>query len=602
MPSRFFSTLRHSLAVTAAAVALAVACFFLFSWHYNVLPYDYHPDEPGKVAQILYNWRNFHHPLLMLETAQLLRQWLHWPPLTYPSLPDPNFEQYMQKLTELGRRVCAGYAAGAVVLLALTGGLLAGWRGGLAVGLCCGLLHPLVIFAHDFKEDTTLCFGLALFALTAVAFWQALVCRPQHHPPTAASARTPAPPSALKMCLLSIGMGLASGVASSGKYVGMATLPVALLLALAGPTGRRGWPALFWRPARALGVLIGWVAAFSLINWRIFSHWPRFLNGFFSELEHGLSEHYGLTTSLPNTLWLELLNQQLTRPVWLGVLCCLIFQLTSRWTSRPPMPSTTTPSPTETPAYPLAPGSWILPGLALLYLAMLLASPLFFSRYALPVFLFLHATAGLGLVTAAHAASQVWDPPAAHENLFFRSLAPRPAMTLTLAALLLLVIAVQLPLCLDNLRQIRQDSRLQFLAWVRAHMPPGSHILQDSYVGLPTGWLQLDGNRGRIQVSCPGIFAADRSTLSMLFPRRITHVAVCDLSYGRLFNPRIRPTPGTETLYQRRRNFYEQLFRTATLEWEYVPPRPTGGYVNPAIRLYRLSSPSPVRRTSQAGN
>jgi hypothetical protein len=58
----------------ALALLLAGASLWMFTQN-NDFPLDYHPDEPGKVAQLMHpdQIRNFNHPLLMLETANAVR-------------------------------------------------------------------------------------------------------------------------------------------------------------------------------------------------------------------------------------------------------------------------------------------------------------------------------------------------------------------------------------------------------------------------------------------------------------------------------------------------------------------------------------------------
>ena len=58
------------------ALAMASVSFHLFTRN-NDFPLNYHPDEWTKVEQIasFRQYRNANHPLLMLESANLARQW-----------------------------------------------------------------------------------------------------------------------------------------------------------------------------------------------------------------------------------------------------------------------------------------------------------------------------------------------------------------------------------------------------------------------------------------------------------------------------------------------------------------------------------------------
>ena len=46
-----------------------LVCLFLYSL-YNGFPSDYHPDEHRKAEQVASGQFNFHHPLLLINTAR----------------------------------------------------------------------------------------------------------------------------------------------------------------------------------------------------------------------------------------------------------------------------------------------------------------------------------------------------------------------------------------------------------------------------------------------------------------------------------------------------------------------------------------------------
>ena len=48
-----------------------VACAFLLNTRHNQFAYFYHPDEPGKVEQVIEGKWNFNHPMLLLSTAKV---------------------------------------------------------------------------------------------------------------------------------------------------------------------------------------------------------------------------------------------------------------------------------------------------------------------------------------------------------------------------------------------------------------------------------------------------------------------------------------------------------------------------------------------------
>ena len=61
---------RDSVLLAVWAVALLCVCFVLNTRH-NRFPYYYHPDEPGKVEQIMEGRWNLHHPPLLLALTKL---------------------------------------------------------------------------------------------------------------------------------------------------------------------------------------------------------------------------------------------------------------------------------------------------------------------------------------------------------------------------------------------------------------------------------------------------------------------------------------------------------------------------------------------------
>ena len=74
-----FSALKHAAVQTAAPLGPALFLAILSLWVFtrnNDFPLDYHPDERGKVLQLIdpTHTRNFNHPLLMLEAAAAVRR------------------------------------------------------------------------------------------------------------------------------------------------------------------------------------------------------------------------------------------------------------------------------------------------------------------------------------------------------------------------------------------------------------------------------------------------------------------------------------------------------------------------------------------------
>jgi hypothetical protein len=180
-------------------------------------PYFYHTDEPGKARQIIEGSRNLHHPLLMLESANLLVRALGRP-------LEP------QAVTETGRLLSAIFCALAAGLLALTMAAFRPWPEAMLAGVLLLFQPDVQEYARFFKEDPSLMFGWAC-VFAAMAWFE-------RHPglwPTVA-------------------LGAAVGVAASGKYVGIVMLlPAVCLMVMVvrraradGLSGRKpvSWPVL----------------------------------------------------------------------------------------------------------------------------------------------------------------------------------------------------------------------------------------------------------------------------------------------------------------------------------------------------------------------
>jgi hypothetical protein len=119
-----------------AAIVFAI-CMFLYSRD-NAFPYYYHPDEPGKVGQILANERNFNHPLLLLTVTDLMSELA-------------GMEGSPQEVVEAGRWVAAGFAAIAVAALALLAMHYQGLWAGICVGAIGAMSHRMLEYAHFMK-------------------------------------------------------------------------------------------------------------------------------------------------------------------------------------------------------------------------------------------------------------------------------------------------------------------------------------------------------------------------------------------------------------------------------------------------------------------
>ncbi len=540
----------RGLLMTGALSLLWLVCLLPLTLHNTVLPYRYHADERTKAEQVLHDMRNFHHPLLLVESAQYASRW-------WLGRPDPQSPSSvtLQRIVEVGRFLSAAFAATAIAALALTAYWMRGWLGMLCVGVVAGLSPSLLIYAHDFKEDTALVMGLALVLAGLAA------CYRYRNLPTIAA------------------LGVACGLAVSGKYVGIVGLAIALpvVWTLAMPPrstrpSRRRW--------RLVVLLATFVAVTLVINHRALMDWPSFAKSFSFEARHGMTDHDGVTTGLPNVHWLFQWWRETTLPI--AALAGLHLLLTLRhWRQRTPLARIVALSPA-------------------VYLTMLtLACPIPFNRYLLPVMVLTHFIAGLGVLDAAGLAlklSQRFFSTSAGawsrlgEATSFSSTLPRWAIALVL---LLLVSARQAPLMADYLRQFPDDSRRRLDDWLRQESPGGMRILSDFSAGLPLGFMQPAAGRdaGTNIVLSTGLFAAEWGSLDNVRSLGITHVAMCELAYDRYVNPMIHPTASRAGEYESRRAFYQGLLDRGEIIWDSQAGSthaPTGSYTNPRVLLVKL--------------
>ena len=82
------------------------AAMVLFTDHAEQ-PFYYHQDEPGKVLQVIHRRKNFHHPLLMLTTAEVARK----------ALLHGDAEDDRQRVVEMARTIMAVFSAASATLM-----------------------------------------------------------------------------------------------------------------------------------------------------------------------------------------------------------------------------------------------------------------------------------------------------------------------------------------------------------------------------------------------------------------------------------------------------------------------------------------------------
>ena len=534
------------------AAALAAVLFAGSLWLFtraNTFPHEYHPDEPGKGPQVLEGRRNYRHPQLLLETATLLSA-VRGEMAGLPSRPKvsalPDGRERVQRAVETGRDVSAFFAAGAVALLALT----AYQSAGLAALLLCGVglvgCGPLLVNAHFMKEDAALVFGLSAVTLAGRVAWE---------------RRGADLPARLRTAGL---LGAACALAVSGKYVGIvAVLPAVWLLLPRGtpPADRR---QLLGRFAVGLAVVV------LCVNWRVVKNLPTFVRAIGGQVADGVVEHKGLTMAKPTPFFAAAVAESVPAYVLLpagvaAVAGSMAARRGDRWAA----------------AVGLAP---------IAYLAFVSFSSAPNHRHVLPVVVLGYLSAAV-LVGAA--LSKLPKP---------RLLAPALAVPLAVAVGLL-----HAPRAAAHIAQFADDSRGRAARWVDDQLPDDAVVLQDAAAELHLSDASpaADGRDedGRVVTR---EFAPEMGPLEGLPASGVTHVAVCDVAYGRYFDPHIVPVPEFRPEYDRRRAWYDRLFREGRLVWEAQPIAPTYAVTSPTVRVYELpnaaevqdKSGTPIRETS----
>jgi 4-amino-4-deoxy-L-arabinose transferase-like glycosyltransferase len=506
--------LKH-IAVTLFSLVALLASVFLYSRN-NDFSSFFHTDEPGKATQLVTNKRLYLHPQLLLETTDLALK-------LFRDRSKENLEEG-RDLILMGRRVSAIFAALCVVALGLVGYYYAGLRGLVLGALSVALCPSLLINAHYMKEETALVFGIALTLLAALIYSKA-VSRRSH-------------------AFALVFLGVAAGIAVSGKYIGIIALPAALLFVSFTTPWRR-------IPSCWGAVLVACATTAALINYRIFAHWSSFRSGLNYDLNDIVAHHFdGTTMNRPNLFLAKALIRE-TMPHVLVFAGAYLISLAWFWkrTSR-----------------------WdlffvLFVGFSVVLLSFSIA-PIY--RYNLLIIVMLHLMAALGVVRLAG---------------FF----PTPVGWIVMILALALMVPLQLQRCVNYLDQFANDSRVRLRRFVAHNLPADSAMLADQYA-LPK--YDDDPHLAEDERELPiklysNFWAADYGELQSLPGLGFNYVAVSELAYWRFFDPEVLPAPN-DWHYAARRRFYEQLFATGELVWSSTPDPPSFSFVNPALRLYRL--------------
>lgn len=528
----FWLRAANALAVALFCTGLFCLCLWLYTRN-NTFPYTFHPDEPGKVNQLMYQTRNYNHPQLMLEATT---QYMKWLPPTF----DP------QKTAIAGRQVSAFFGASAAVMFALTAYLCAGWWGLVLGAIVVGFCPPLLTYSHYLKEDTALLVGIAMTVLASRIVWMTRRWW----------TRIPA----------WIFLGIACAVATSGKYAGAMAISFPLLLMFLAPGFRWYRP-----PLRLLLFLPAFILALGLINHRTLNpagidvmhiihqpnDWqsifdPAFLHGLENEADHAMSQHFGLTAHQPNTYMIRSAFVQTWPYITItAMLFPLILLLTRRQ-------------------------GWIWEALAILFTVIctlvLSYSVILFPRYALPIVAMFHLFAAIGIAR------------------LLIGLPGLPILRRSLGIIVtLILLAVLGSRCLDYTWQFGHDSRYTVIKWITDNLPKNARVYGDAYAELDN---RLTDARPDLNTNVSFFLPDIISDVDSIARYGGGYVVICQLSYDRYFEPSNIPAVGQEHRIERNHRFYQTLLEKHKPVWESVPAHPIDAFTNPIIKIYYIPKAS----------
>lgn len=256
--AREFSAPKLSWQHCLAAALFAILALFL-STRDNRFPSSYHPDESSKTRQVLDGDYNFHHPLLLLDTARLV-------------MAVARVSPEEESVTIAGRWASAGFTSAAIFALVLAATLMGGQAAGIFAGCLLVANHQLFELAHYFKEDSSALMGVACFFLALLAYDRA--------------------PSAARSIIL----GVALGLAISAKYLCALVTPLAFLLIGLRRGDTRPWRDAILCAAAALAVA-------TTINLPMLSQLEKSSGGFERELEFAVHGHQGIGRDVPHGVY-----------------------------------------------------------------------------------------------------------------------------------------------------------------------------------------------------------------------------------------------------------------------------------------------------------
>jgi hypothetical protein len=327
------------------------------------------------------------------------------------------------------------------------------------------------------------------------------------------------------------------------------------------------WRTLILRPIVFAATFL---LALGIMNHRALDNWNGFRGGLDRETEHALTGHMGIIMNQPNGFVLETTWREVPVHAWV-LAAIFIVTLPILWRRR-------------------GGGTWWRESgwqiaalfFAIAWVIVLSYNTIPFRRYALPIIVMTYFFAALGAAA------------------LISKLMPAKAWVRSGAAMGIvgLVVAIQLPICLDFNRQYADDSRQHLKDWLNEHAQRGATVAGDRYAQLysppdprspkahplSVRAIQIDQVGKAWYVFGPG------SLIDDLRRAGVRYVAISEPSYDRYLTPYTHGDRDGATEFERRRKFYVTLLNDWTPVWESQQKYPNGSFVNPKIRLYDLAS------------
>ena len=506
-------TIGRPAGLTVWAAVLILWSFVLLALYTegNRFPAPWHWDEPSKVEQLSGEPPNFHHPRLLLEATKAV--------LALQGAPSA------QDIVVAGRYVSAASAVLTVDVLALLTLLIYGEAASLLAALLIGLNPLLYGLAHYMKEDTVYVLGIALFLLACMLY---------ERRPTRSRL---------------LALGVAAGVATSSKYLGAATVPIAIALVVWRSRAQGDTTRLASIKAAVTAMLAA--AVFLALDWQMFADPSLFRAGLRGSVRQAALGDFGaIYRPMFSSVYLKGLIE-LCMPAAIAAFAgYVLLAVRSKGRGR------------------IAELAIAL--LPVLYLIGLQISPSKRIRYELPPILLILMAAAVFLAYLAQR----------EKRLGLRILA---------LAAVLSIVGGECGSIWASRAALLDDSRARMASWIRTKLPPGAVIALSAYDGF-TESRSSPAGPGDVPTKLVVALPND-GDLQGLRASGITHVLLSEMMFARYFNSTFaidtKDAYGSDEVAQCRA-FFRELFAHGVLVHHVAGAMPAGTFFSPELWLFDI--------------